>query len=293
MSILDAIAQGLIQGLTEFLPVSSSGHLSIFQYFTGQSGEQGLLFTVLLHFGTLVAVFAAFYKTIWELIIEFFHMLGDIFTGKFSFKNPNPKRRMIFMLILAELPLFLVLLVQDIPKGLASDNSILFEGFALIITGILLYFADRSIGGRKKAKDMKTGDALAVGFAQGIATLPGISRSGSTLSVGLLCGLDRSYAVAFSFILGIPAVLAANVLELSDALKAGESINMLPTVIGVIVAAISGFLAIKMVSFLVKTEKLKIFSWYTLIVGSVVIIAAITEIFTNGAIRTFITSLIA
>lgn len=291
MSIIDAIVQGLIQGLTEFLPISSSGHLSIYQYFTGQSGEASLLFVVLLHFGTLVAIFIAFHQTIWELVVECFGFLKDLFTGQLFASKPSPKRRMLYLLALAEVPLLLVLLFKDMVTGLSTDNDVVWEGVALLITGVLLFLADHVVSGHKKAASMKPRDALTVGFTQLFATLPGISRSGSTLSAGLLCGLDRSYAVAFSFIMSIPAVLAANAVELKDALEQKLTIELVPTLIGITVAAISGLLAIKMVKYLVNTERLRIFSWYTFIMGTLVLTAGIIDHMTGGVVRNFFTGL--
>ena len=277
MSVWDALIQGIVQGLTEFLPVSSSGHLSLVQYFTGNSGETGAFFSILLHLGTLLAVLIAFRKTIWELIVEAFAMVGDMFHRKFSFKTMNGKRRMIWMFVLSEIPLLVFLLVKDYISMVSSDNSILIEGFCFTVTGVLLLLADKLGSGKVNMDNMKGKDALAMGVAQGIATLPGISRSGSTVATGLLMGLDRGYAVAFSFIMGVPAVLGANVLELMDVIGEPFPIGMDIALVGVAAAVIFGLLAIKMVQWLIHTDKYKYFGYYTLALGAAVIVIALIE----------------
>ena len=277
MTIWDALIQGIVQGLTEFLPVSSSGHLSLVQYFTGNSGETGAMFSILLHLGTLIAVFIAFRKTIWELIVEAFAMLGDIFRGKFSFKTMNPQRRMIWMLLLSLVPLLFFVLIKDVYSSVAPDNDIVVEGVCFVVTGVLLLLSDKLGSGKTDMATMRPRDALAMGIAQGIAPLPGISRSGSTVATGLLMGLDRSYAVTFSFIMGVPAVLGANVLELGDALGEPFPLSMSVVLVGVLAAVVFGLLAIKMVQWLIHTDRYKYFGYYTLILGAAAIIIGLVE----------------
>ena len=296
MSFQNAIFQGLLQGFTEFLPVSSSGHLSLVQYFTGGNSEGSVLFSVLLHFGTLAAVMIAFWPTIWALIQEAVLLLRDIFTLRVTKVKPNGKRRMIYMLILSCFPLLLVLLVQDRITALSADNSILAEGVCFLGTALLLTLADHAIPGKKTAKTMTGGDALVIGAAQLMATLPGISRSGSTISAGLIMGLSRSYAVAYSFILGLPAVLAAGLLDLKDLMSgtgAAASLEWGPALVGMVVAAISGFFAIKLVNYIVNANKFRIFAIYTAVLGTVVVILGIIEIVTGNAIQGFIVGLLA
>lgn len=277
MSVWDALIQGIVQGLTEFLPVSSSGHLSLVQYFTGNSGETGAMFSILLHLGTLIAVFIAFRRTIWDLIVEAFSMIADIFRGKFSFKTMNGKRRMIWLFVLSEVPLLFFLLVKDYISAVSADNSILVEGICFTVTGVLLLLADKLGSGKINMENMRPHDALAMGFAQSIATLPGISRSGSTVAAGLLMGLDRSYAVTFSFIMGVPAVLGANLLELTDVIGEPFPLSMDVVLVGIISAVVFGLLAIKMVQWLIHTDKYKYFGYYTLALGAVVILISLIE----------------
>ena len=196
MSIVSAVLQGILQGLTEFLPVSSSGHLSLFQYFTGINSESSVTFSVMLHLGTLLAVIIAFRGTVWQLLREFFLMFADLFRGRLFREKATHYRRMLYLLMLSCVPLLLVLPLQDVITSVSADNDILVEGICFLITSALLFLADRVPNGRRDAATMKGKHALAIGTAQLIATLPGISRSGSTISVGRLCGLERSYAVS-------------------------------------------------------------------------------------------------
>ena len=288
MTIWDALLQGIVQGLTEFLPVSSSGHLSLVQYFTGNSGETGAMFSILLHLGTLIAVFIAFRGIIWELIQEAFAMIGDMLKGKFSFRNMNGKRHMIWLFVLSEVPLLAFLLVKDYVGMVSADNSILVEGFCFVVTGILLLLADKLGSGKINMDTMRPRDAVAMGIAQGIATLPGISRSGSTVATGLLMGLDRGYAVTFSFIMGVPAVLGANILELGDAIGSPFPLSLPVVLVGVVSAVLFGLLAIKMVQWLIHTDKYKYFGYYTLALGVLTIVIALIEWRTGHRIQQFL-----
>ncbi len=282
MSIFDALIQGIVQGLTEFLPVSSSGHLSLVQHFTGNAGETGAAFSILLHLGTLLAVFIAFRSTIWELIVEAFSMIGDLLKGKFSFKKMNAKRRMIWLFVLAEVPLLFFILIKDTISSVSADDSILIEGFCFLVTGCLLLLADKLGSGKINMENMRPRDALAMGVAQGIATLPGISRSGSTVATGLIMGLDRGYAVTFSFIMGVPAVLGANILEISDAMAEPLALSPIVMAVGIISSLIFGLLAIKMVQWLIHTDKYKYFGYYTLALGVFCIVVSAIEAFNSS-----------
>lgn len=292
MSIFEALIQGIVQGLSEFLPISSSGHLSLLQYFFGINGEAAASYSILLHFGTLIAVFAAFYKTIWALILEFFRMVKDLFAGKFSMKNASPERRMILLLIVAELPLLVFYFLSDFYTGLSADNDIVVEGFCFLLTSLLLFISDRVVKGKKTASDMSYKDALIIGTVQGIAPLPGLSRSGSTISTGLMCGLTREYAVSFSFIMGIPPVLMANLLEIKDLFSAeadGAIVSLEPaqSIVGIVVAAVVGFASIKMVNYLVKKDRFTIFAWYTLFLGLATVILGIIGLVIGHPVFTF------
>ncbi|MDE6149812.1 MAG: undecaprenyl-diphosphate phosphatase [Ruminococcus sp.] len=278
MSYINAIFQAIIQGLTEFLPVSSSGHLSLYQHFTGNSGEGALMFSAILHLGTLVAVFVAFRKTIFALIKELGFLIKDIFTGKFKWKEMNGERRMIIMIIISTACLIPFYLFKDWFTGIAEDASIFAEGICFLYTAGILYMSDRCIKKNKVAKDITAKDAVTVGFFQGIALLPGVSRSGSTISAGLFTGFSRSTAVQYSFILGIPAILGGCLLEVKEAVETNaSSINIPQCIVGFLVAAFVGICAIKLVDWLVKSDKFKVFAYYTFVLGVIVLIVAIIE----------------
>lgn len=293
LTIANAIVQGIVQGLTEFLPVSSSGHLSLIQYFTGQSGETGILFTVLLHLGTLLAVFIAFYKTIFALIAEFFRMIGDIFRGRFSLRHANPERRMIFLLVVSLLPMVISFLMLDIFDMVSADQDIVVEGVCFLFTSLLLFGADRVVAGRKTARDMQYRDALLVGAAQAIAPFPGISRSGSTISMGLFAGLDREFAISFSFIMGVPTILGANLLELKDVASEELSFPIPALAAGLVCSLVFGLLAIRMVKWLVTSNKFKYFAWYTLVLGVLVVAAGIYEQVSGHALQRLVMAALA
>ncbi|MCD7727984.1 MAG: undecaprenyl-diphosphate phosphatase [Ruminococcus sp.] len=275
MSLLNTIFQAIIQGLTEFLPVSSSGHLSLFQHFTGKSGEGALLLSAILHLGTLVAVFVAFRQTIWDLIKEFGRSCKDIVHRQF-FKNMNGDRRAIIMLIVSTVVLIPFYIFKDFFEGFAEDTSIFAEGICFLYTAAILYLSDRCTKGKKTLGDISGKDAVTVGFFQAIALLPGVSRSGSTISSGLFCGFSRETAVKYSFILGIPAILGGCIVEVKDAAETDMTFSA-SYIVGFFVAAIVGIAAIKMVNWLVKSDKFKVFSYYTAALGVIVILISIIE----------------
>ncbi|WP_294408776.1 undecaprenyl-diphosphate phosphatase [uncultured Ruminococcus sp.] len=284
MSIFDAVMQAIVQGLTEFLPVSSSGHLSLYQHFTGNSGEGALFFSAVLHLGTLVAVFIAFRKDIIALLKEFVVLVKDIFKGKFSYKNMNPERRMIVMIVISCFCLAPFVLFKDWFTSISEDDSIFAEGLCFLYTAAILYMSDKCKKGNKTKGDITAKDSITVGLFQGVALLPGVSRSGSTISAGLFSGFTRETAVKYSFILGIPVILLSCLLELKDAIGAGSPVSAGNCVVGFIVAAVVGVCAIKLVNWLVKTDKFKVFAYYTLVLGVIVIIISIVEKFIGHAI---------
>jgi undecaprenyl-diphosphatase len=266
-----------VQGLTEFLPVSSSGHLSVLGHFV-EPREESLLVIVVLHLGTLVAVFIAFRDIIWGMIKEFFLTIADVFTGKFKWGVMNDNRRMLFMTIIATSLLIPVyIFAKDYFTAPEGDGDIIFEGVAFIFTAVLLFLSDACVKGHKTGRNMKVADALIIGLMQCAALFPGVSRSGATITGGLLCGLSRRTAVAFSFILGIPAILGGGLLELREALGSDIVLNYPELFIGFAVSAVVGFFAIKLVRIIARKEKFKIFGVYTAILGTLCIIWGVLE----------------
>ena len=281
MSFIEAIVMGIIQGIAEFLPISSSGHLVITEklFNWGETQSADVFFDMLLHLGTLIAVFIVFRKTIWELIVCLFKTIGQIFTGKFHFKDTTPMQKMIGFLIISLLPLFVIFPFKDAITDFFY-NSLLAVGIALIINSVVLFFCDRFKEGKKTAGNMRKRDALVIGIAQAIAVIPGISRSGSTITAGVGMGVRRSEAAGYSFILSIPTILAAVLLDILDTVKAGElNTALLPQYfVGFVVAAVVGFLSIKLLQYILKSKKFVIFSIYCLIVGVVVTALAVVGI---------------
>ena len=271
MSLLTSILLGLIQGVAEFLPISSSGHLAIAGHFLGQAGiaEVPGFFDVLLHLGTLVAVFVAYWKEVRDMIVEFFAGIRDI--ARHSTPTPvPPARRMILLLVVGTLPLFAVLPVKDLVEGL-SDN-IYFVGGALVVTGFLLFASDRIKKGRKTEKTATLVDVLLVGVAQAIATCPGISRSGTTITVGCFVGFDRKFAVRYSFLMSIPAILGANVLSIGDALKTAVWADVPVYLVGVAVSAVVGYLCIRLLRMIADKGRFGWFAYYCWAAGALTLI---------------------
>ena len=294
MGIIEAIVQGVVQGLTEFLPVSSSGHLALSQHILGVT-ENNLFFDIMLHLGTLIAVLAVYYKLVLRLIVAFFSMIGDIFTGKFKWNKLNHDKRLVIMLIIGLVPLFCLFIpipglglnLKDVAENLANSGNLLVVGLALLATSGLLTLgiklnkqqAAQSRGrGRAGKTDFTVADSLYVGFTQlAAAIFPGLSRSGSTLAMGLMRGISKQRALDYSFILAIPSILAAALLELKDVEVSAMGDDLLPLIIGMVVSAIVGFLAIKLFKWLLATDKMSVFVWYTFILGTVTIVVNIIE----------------
>ena len=277
MSFFSAIILGLIQGIAEFLPISSSGHLAIAQNLLGVSveGTNDMFFDVLLHLGTLAAVFVAYWQEIREMIVEFFRAVGDIAKGKKQKETP-PARRLIAMIVIGTLPLFAILPVKDFVEELS--NNTYFIGGALLVTGCLLLACDRVRKGKKDEGNAPMKDALLVGIGQAIATCPGISRSGMTISAGCFCGFERKFAVRFAFLLSIPAVLGANILEIADVLETGIDTALLPAYfVGVVVAAVSGYLCIRLLKMIAEKGKFGAFSYYCWAMGAVTIVLSVLK----------------
>ena len=265
MTYFSSFLMGLVQGLAEFLPISSSGHLAIAQNLLGLETEVPVFFDVLLHLGTLLAVFVAYWKDICEIVVEFFRGVGDI-VHHTTPKQVPPARRMILLIIVATLPLVVVLPIHE--KVQALGDNMVFVGAALVVTGFLLFACDLVRKGRKTAKNATLLDALVVGVAQAIATMPGISRSGMTITAGCFCGYERSFAVRFSFLMSIPAILGANVLSLVDAFKDGIIWAEVPMyMVGVITAAVVGYACIRLLKLIAQKGRFGAFSYYCWAVG--------------------------
>ena len=283
MSFIEAIIMGLIQGLTEFLPVSSSGHLAIFKNIFHISTDTGLLFDVMLHIATLVAICIVYWADVKELFINGCCMVGlwvtnavlwvgNLFRGKEQKKEDKPvlttpSRRFVLMILISTIPTGIMGVLLEEVIGSASELLIL-PGICLILTAILLFIADRVKVGEKTEDTATYKNSLLVGLAQGVATLPGLSRSGTTITACLLNGFSKEFAVKYSFIMSIPAILGAMVLELKDFSMAELAGGMIWNYLaGMIVAGVVGYICIKTMLVVVKKNKFTIFSVYCLIAG--------------------------
>ncbi|MCI1930464.1 MAG: undecaprenyl-diphosphate phosphatase [Clostridia bacterium] len=250
MSILHAAILGLIQGLTEFLPVSSSGHLVLFQRIFGiEQATQS--FDIILHIATLIAVFICYWDDIWRLI-------------------KKPFQKTTYLLVAATIPTVIIaLLFNDKLEAIFGNGN--YIGFLFIFTAIVLFYADANDNGHKRIKNMSYVDALIIGTLQGVAICPAISRSGMTISGALGVGLKRNSAAKFSFLLSIPAILGAMVLTIKDIATGdvviSQAIGIAPMAVGFIVAAVTGFFAIKFMIAVVNKGKLKYFGIYVAALG--------------------------
>ena len=265
MTYLSSFLLGLVQGLAEFLPISSSGHLSIAQNLLGLNTEIPEFFDVLLHLGTLVAVFVAYWRDICDMVAELIHGVGDLVHGTTPRQVP-PARRLILLIIVGTLPLFILLPIHKQVQALS--NNMVFIGAALVVTGFLLFACDLVRKGKKTERTATIADVLVVGLGQAIATLPGISRSGMTITTGCFMGFERKFAVRFSFLLSIPAVLGANILSLKDALDTGIIWAEVPMyVVGVITAAVVGYACIGLLRLVAEKGRFGAFAYYCWAVG--------------------------
>ena len=260
MTYFSSFLLGLVQGIAEFLPISSSGHLSIAQNLLNIDTAVPEFFDVLLHLGTLVAVFVAYWRDICDMVVELIHGVSDLAHGTTP-KQVPPARRLILLIIISTLPLFAVLPIHK--KVQALSNNMIFIGAALVVTGFLLFACDLVRKGRKTERNATVLDVLVVGVGQAIATMPGISRSGMTITTGCFMGFERKFAVRFSFLLSIPAVLGANILSLKDAIEAGIVWAEVPMyLVGVITAAAVGYACIRLLRMVAEKGRFGAFAYY-------------------------------
>ena len=260
MTLLQAILLGIIQGLTEFLPISSSGHLVLFQKIFRVT-EPTLTFGIVVHLGTLIAVFAVFWRDIVSLLRK-------------------PFQRLTLLLIAGTIPTAIIGVVfKDFFEEVFTSGRTL--GFEFIVTGIVLFFADYLNRGYKDVEETSILDAAFVGLMQGAAILPAISRSGLTISGALFRNMERDFAARFSFLLSIPAILGAAVFDMKDLIETGVgNLDSASLGAGFIFAAIFGYISIKYMIGMLKKGKMRVFSYYVFVLGGLVLIDQyITHIF--------------
>ena len=265
MSLINAIILGIVQGLTEFLPVSSSGHLVIAEHLLPGWHQPGIIFEILLHLATLLAV-----------IIFFRHDLALLIKSLYtSGAQAAKQRRFLLMLLLATIPTGII--------GLAGKNFFvtLFDrldlvGGMLLITALLLWLAEKKNPEKLTKKSTRVIDAIAIGITQGLAIIPGISRSGSTIAVGMLLGLEPKTAARFSFILSIPAISGAALLNIKE-ISAIPADQIPICICGALAALLTGLMALKFLLMIIEERRLRIFSIYCLVAGCATILLALTQ----------------
>ena len=273
MNYLYTAFLGFVQGVAEFLPISSSGHLSLLQNFLGlQSAEESNLFLdVVLHLGTLISVFIYYWNDIVSMVKEFFRGCGALAHPDPREKHIPPARRMVLLVIIGTLPLFVILPFKKYIDLLY--NNTWFIACALLVTGCLLFISDRLSKGHKAERSTSVLDVIIIGFSQALATVPGLSRSGTTISTAMLLGCKREFAVRYSFLLSIPAVIGANILSLKDAAEGGIDWSLMPSyLLGVVVSAVVGYFAIRLVNALSNKGKFGNFAYYCWGVGILALI---------------------
>jgi len=276
MTIWQGAFLGFLQGMAEFLPISSSGHLAIFEQVLGLK-ESNLFFNVMVHLGTLLAVIIYFRKDLIAIFIDFIVGTVELIQGnKWSdvmFRNPHFK--LFLLIVVASVPTVLMgFYLRDFFEGLFG--SLLAVGFALWITSIFLWLTQYMRGGSKDYREMNVWHALVIGFFQGLAIAPGISRSGATISSALYMGIDRETAARFSFIMSIPVILGASFFEFQNInLNGGELPPLSPVFAGVIMAAVIGYLAIRFLLRVLVLGNFHRFSYYTLILGAIALIGSL------------------
>ncbi|HNS25181.1 MAG TPA: undecaprenyl-diphosphatase UppP [Methanobacteriaceae archaeon] len=274
MTIIQAIILGMVQGLTEFLPISSSAHLVLIPELLGV--KSNLAFDTLLHLGTLIAVLYYFWNDVVNMIQAFISSLFDLPSGKFREKlREDPYKRLSWLIIVGTIPAGLMgVLFKDFFEGLFS--SVTSVAVFMLITGFILWGVERMPRGNRDVKDISFTNSLLVGIAQGCAIAPGISRSGATIATSLFLGFDREMAARFSFLLSIPAILGAALIQVKD-LTTGFDLSTGVFLAGLLSSVIFGYLAIRFLMGYIKKHKLTIFAYYCWIVGIIVLSSALIK----------------
>ena len=277
MTISSAIILGIVQGVAEFLPISSSGHLAVLQnLFDLSAGEDHLFFDVLLHLGTLISICVCYWGDIVAMVREVFIVLrGGRRADGTPVQGHLGAARLFLMIVVGTLPLFLVLPINDKVEELYYITP--FIGAALLLTGCVLFVSDKMAPGTRTERNMRFRDALTIGLCQCVATIPGLSRSGATITAGIATGLDRTFAMKYSFLLSLPAVLGANLLSFLKAIGE-ESIeaSLIPAyLLGMLAAMLSGIAAISLMKLIAKKSKFGWFAYYCWGAGVLTIILSL------------------
>lgn len=277
MDVIQAIIIGIVQGLTEFLPISSSAHLIFVQRLLGV--ESSLAFDTFLHFGTLIAVIWFFRVDIYKMLKAWWLSLGDILQHRFKegFYS-NPYKRLAWYVILATIPVGIIGICFESEVESLFGGALFVPAFFLFVTGTILYISQRMNSGKIDFANITKREALFMGLGQACAILPGLSRSGTTIAAGLVIGLDKEFAAKFSFILSIPAILGATFVQIKD-IGAVMDVNLVAILLGFLASIVAGYIAIKWVLELIEKRSLDIFAFYCWIMGIVIFLGSVSGIF--------------
>lgn len=273
MSILEAIILGILQGLSEFLPISSTGHVTVagklMNLISNENPERWTSFIAVIQLGTLIAVLIYFWKDIWDITFDF---LKENLSSKRKFSEQGINSRLGWLIIIGTIPVVVIgILFKDVIEGSLTKNLYVIS-WSLIILAVLLAIAEKTANFKKNVNDISVKDSLIIGIAQAFALIPGSSRSGTTITGGLFMGLNREVAAKFSFLLSIPAVFASGILQLYEAIKFVDSSMIVNIVIATFVSAVSGYAAIDFLLKYLKKNSTFVFVYYRIALGILILI---------------------
>lgn len=279
MSFIEAIILGIVQGITEFLPISSTGHLTLAGKFMGlisdKNPEHWTSFIAVIQLGTMVSIFVYFWKDLWNIFIEF---LQNNFQKRVKYSQQSLNSKLGWMIIAGTIPIVVIgLLFKDTIEGALTKNLYVISG-SLIVLAIILAVAEKTAKFKKDIKDVTLIDSILIGIAQAVALIPGSSRSGTTITGGLFLGLKRDVAARFSFLLSVPAILASGLLQLKESLAFINYDLALNLIIATIVSGISGYLAIDFLLKFLKKNSTFAFIFYRIALGVLILILLYSNI---------------
>ncbi|MDP2364458.1 MAG: undecaprenyl-diphosphatase UppP [Ignavibacteria bacterium] len=272
MSLVEAIILGIVQGITEFLPISSTGHLTLAGKFMGlisdKNPEHWTSFIAVIQLGTMLSIFVYFWKDLWNILIEF---LQNNLKKRVKFSEQSTNSKLGWMIILGTIPIVVIgLLFKDMIEGALTKNLYVISG-SLIVLAIILAVAEKTAKFKKNIEDITLLDSFLIGLAQAVALIPGSSRSGTTITGGLFLGLKRDVAARFSFLLSVPAVLASGLLQLFESLKYINYDLTLNLIAATLVSAVSGYLAIDFLLKFLKKNTTFVFIFYRIALGVLIL----------------------
>ncbi|MFZ1280620.1 MAG: undecaprenyl-diphosphatase UppP [Ignavibacteriaceae bacterium] len=279
MSIIEAIILGIVQGITEFLPISSTGHLTLAGKIMGlisdKNPEHWTSFIAVIQLGTMISIFVYFWKDLWNIFIEF---LQNNFQKRLKYSEQSLNSKLGWMIIAGTIPIVVVgLLFKDMIEGGLTKNLYVISG-SLIVLAIILAIAEKTAKFKKDIKDVTMLDSILIGLAQAVALIPGSSRSGTTITGGLFLGLKRDVAARFSFLLSVPAILASGLLQLKESLAFINYDLALNLIIATVVSGISGYLAIDFLLKFLKKNSTFVFIFYRIALGVLILVLLYSNI---------------